>query len=110
MLAGVAATGEEEVFSIISAGIFLSEISHKAAKLRSTGAGLCQLAVFTSTRALKKTTTTTTKKKIPEIKLESGWSDARFGSGCQERMQESVCRALRVWLVFISRTARERLV
>lgn len=29
MLAGVAATGEEEVFSIISAGIFLSEISHK---------------------------------------------------------------------------------
>lgn len=54
MLAGVAATGEEEVFSIISAGIFLSEISHKAAKLRSTGAGLCQLAVFTSTRALKK--------------------------------------------------------
>lgn len=29
MLAGVAATGEEEVFSIISAGIFLSELSHK---------------------------------------------------------------------------------
>lgn len=28
MLAGVAATGEEEVFSIISAGIFYSEISH----------------------------------------------------------------------------------
>lgn len=108
MLAGVAATGEEEVFSIISAGIFLSEISHKAAKLRSTGAGLCQLAVFTSTRALKKQQQQ--PKKIPEIKLESGWSDARFGSGCQERMQESVCRVLRVWLVFISRTARERLV
>lgn len=108
MLAGVAATGEEEVFSIISAGIFLSEISHKAAKLRSTGAGLCQLAVFTSTRALKKYNNN--QKKIPEIKLESGWSDTRFGSGCQERMQESVCRALRVWLVFISRTARERLV
>lgn len=27
MLAGVAATGEEEVFSIISAGIFFMEIS-----------------------------------------------------------------------------------
>lgn len=35
MLAGVAATGEDEVFSIISAGIFLSEISNKSIKLRS---------------------------------------------------------------------------
>lgn len=41
MLAGVAATGEEDVFSIISAGIFLVvSIPQKRSKLASTGAGL----------------------------------------------------------------------
>lgn len=44
MLAGVAATGEEEVFSIISAGIFFffflpENIPRNHSKLRSTGAG-----------------------------------------------------------------------
>lgn len=38
MLAGVAATGEEEVFSIISAGIFFyGNIPGKYRKIRSTG-------------------------------------------------------------------------
>lgn len=42
MLAGVAATGEEEVFSIISAGIFffIGNIPQNHSKLRSTGVGL----------------------------------------------------------------------
>lgn len=41
MLAGVAATGEDEVFSIISAGIFsYRKYPTKHSKLRSTGAGL----------------------------------------------------------------------
>lgn len=38
MLAGVAATGEEEFFSIISAGIFfIRNIPQNQSKLRSTG-------------------------------------------------------------------------
>lgn len=40
MLAGVAATGEEEFFSMISAGIFLiGNIPQNHSKLRSTGVG-----------------------------------------------------------------------
>lgn len=48
MLAGVAATGEEEVFSIISAGIFLSEISHKTTnydpRVKEKGLSFCPLS------------------------------------------------------------------
>lgn len=55
MLAGVAATGDEEVFSIISAGIFSYRKypTKKHSKLRSTGAGgramnICSFAIFKS--------------------------------------------------------------
>lgn len=54
MLAGVAATGEEEFFSMISAGIFfIGNIPQNHSKLRSTDVGkkddeCFQLAIFNS--------------------------------------------------------------
>lgn len=89
MLAGVAATGEEEVFSIISAGIFLiGNIPQNHSKLRSTGAGGRTMNIVSS-RYSRVPSPKTNKQKILRCvyQVRIRQSDAQRQRLFQERMQ-----------------------
>lgn len=110
MLAGVAATGEEEVFSIMSAGIFFRrKYPTNAEKLRSTGnkktrkrvketnaaSCTCVSACGESVRSRLKREEGGgggKKKKCPEIEFRIRFGCvARVGSGCQRKADAAPC-------------------
>lgn len=84
MLAGVAATGEDEVFSIISAGIFLSELSQNTTANYGPLVQVKGWWIFSACDIQK----FPLPQKNPEIwiKLKSVRA-VRSSSGYQERMQ-----------------------
>lgn len=135
MLAGVAATGEEEVFSIMSAGIFFFDAnipqrqrnygprSQNGQKmLRAELVSACGESVRSRLKREEEETEGGGKKRKKNVlrsSLESG-SDVLRASAAAAReggcgsVRASVCvrvsETLRVWLLFISPAARERLV